>query len=267
MNALAILCACGAAVVWFAARARLGVRVRKLAGVRLRITDRMSASLSRASATRALVGLLAGIVLGGSTLGVAGIAAGLAAEPLLRSRAVRAEARALERQLPDALRAIASALRAGRSLPQALAAARDEAPHPIRRPLHAAVRRLDVGAPLDDALDAFAAAARADSASLAAETIRIGRAAGANLPNILDVAAASLDERARIALDRRAATSQARMSAMVIGGMPIAFFAMVGGGAQRDVLLRDPVGWVLIAGGAALDAAGILWMRALTRTR
>ena len=59
------------------------------------------------------------------------------------------------------------------------------------------------------------------------------------------------------------------MSALVVGLMPIAFFAIVGSGArdQVHVLFGDPIGWALLAGGLVLEAGGALWMRALLRPR
>ncbi len=267
MTTIVILAVCTCALAWFVSRAHSGARARKIAGVRLRIVARLSSRSSRTSLSRALVGLLAGIVFGGTTLGVAGIAAGLASEPLMRSRALRAEVRKIEEQLPDVLRSIAAALRAGRSLPQALVAAHDAAPSPARAALSEGIRRIEVGGDIDDALDRVAVRAGSPEARIAMETIRVGRAAGANLPNILDVLVGSLSERVVIARDRRAATSQGRLSAAVVGGLPLVFLFMVGGPQQRAVLFHDPIGWVLLGAGISIDAAGVLWMRSLTRSR
>jgi tight adherence protein B len=99
--------------------------------------------------------------------------------------------------------------------------------------------------------------------------LKIGRAAGANLPLILDVAVESLSEREQIARDRRATSAQAKLSALVVALMPVAFFAIVGSGAhdQVHVLFGDPIGWALLGAGLILEAGGALWMRALLRPR
>lgn len=267
MIAAAVLCACGAVLAWFAGRARLGARVRGLAGVRLRALDRVAATFGERAGLRAGVGALGAAAFGGPMMMVVATAAGLGWEPMRRARDARIETRRIEEQIPDVLRAIGAAVRAGRSIPQALAVAYDEAPDPVRRALEPAVQRLSVGATIDEALDAFAARARCDAASSAVETIRIARASGANLPAILDVACESLAERDRIVRDRRAATSQARLSAIVIGSMPIAFFALIGSSAraQMQVLFADPIGWVLLFVGLGLETAGFLWVRRLVR--
>src|SRR5205807_1166803 len=69
--------------------------------------------------------------------------------------------------------------------------------------------------------------------------------------------------------DRAATSAQAKMSALVVGLMPLAFFAIVGSGArdQLRVLVGDPIGWALLASGVVLEAGGARWMRALLRPR
>jgi len=261
------LAVCLGILAWFSGRARLGARARSLGGVRLRAVERLAVAVDRVSLARATAGLLAGAAAGGLSLALAGTAGGLAWEPLSRARLRRARSQHVDRQLPDALRATATALRAGRNLAQAIECARDEVPAPLHVALDAAVRHMQVGAPLGRALDVFAETAGSTEAAAAAETMRIGRAAGANLPAILDAAVESLVDRERLARDRRAATAQARMSAMVVGSMPLAFFVTAGSGgrAQLRTLLHDPIGWVLLAAGLGLEAVGFLWTRALVR--
>lgn len=260
-----VLAVCIGFAVWFVRRARVGARSRAAAGGE----QRPGALRIRAAAARAATGLLAGWFAGGWVLGFVGCVAGAAWLPVRRARTVRAHDARIAAQLPDMLRALAAALRAGRNLPQALEAARDEASEPLRSSLEAAVARIAVGAPLDEALEAIAADAGTADAALAVETLQIGRAAGVNLPAILDVAVESLAERDRIARDRRAASAQAKLSAGVVAAMPLAFFAMVGSGArdQLRVLFGDPIGWVLLGAGLTLEAGGALWMRALLRPR
>ena len=256
-------------VLWFARRARVGRRSRAVAGVRSRFGVRVKTRSVKVGVARAMAGALAGTVLGGPVFAVLGAIAGGSSEPLLRARAARMRDRRVTEQLPDMMRALAAAIRSGRSIPQALEAARDEAVPPLRPALDITVARLSVGATLDEALDAFGSVAATPDAALVVETLKIGRAAGGNLPLILDVAVESLVERDRIARDRAATSAQAKMSAVVVGLMPLAFFAIVGPGArdQLRVLVGDPIGWALLAGGVVLEAGGALWMRALLRPR
>jgi len=252
-------------VAWFAYRARAGAGAREAAGIRLRWIDRFVRA--RPSLERGALGALIGIVAGGWVAAVAGAAVGLSWERIVAMRAARGRTRALEAQVPELLRALASALRAGRSLPQAVEAARDETAEPLRAALDAALRRMDVGGSLDEALTTLRRVAASEAVADAAETIRIGRAAGSNLPAVLEAAVEAMEDRTRIARDRRAMAAQARMSAAVIAAMPAAFFLIAGSGARRHVrlLLTEPVGWLLLTGGLGLEAAGWFWMRRLMR--
>ncbi|MFN2613784.1 MAG: type II secretion system F family protein [Actinomycetota bacterium] len=256
-----------AILLWFRGRARLGARVRALAGVRLRIGDRARAFIARIRPLRVCGAALGGFVAGGVAFACVGAAGAVVAEPVLRARAKRKHAVSVDAQLPDALRSLASALRAGRSLPQALEAAREASRQPLREALDAAIVRLGVGGSIEDAIEAFGATAGTQAARTAAETMRIGRTSGANLPVILDVAVTSIAERARLDRDRRASTSQARLSALVIGAMPAALFVLAGSGARQQLrfLTHDPLGWTLLAGGVVLEGGGALWMRAVLR--
>ena len=267
MISLALLTASSAFLVWFLARARLGARARATGNAQAATRDRLVAIVARLSLDKGLLGGLAGTAFAGLGFGVAGAIAGCAWKPVQAVRASRARGRALATQMPEVLRALAGGLRAGRSLPQALAAARDDAAEPVRAALGAAVERLSLGAPMEDALEAFARAASCEAARTAAETLRIGRAAGANLPQVIDVMVESLTERDRLARDRRAATSQARMSAAVVASMPLAFFVLLGKNAKAQiaVLVGTPAGWVLLGLGLSLEAAGVWWMRSMVR--
>jgi len=212
---------------------------------------------------------LGGFALAGPMGAAAGLAGALAWPRVRARRRAAARARELATQMPDVMRAIAAAVRAGRNLPQAIEAARDELAEPARGALARAADRFTVGGSLDDALDAFTAAAAIPDAARVADTIGIARESGGDLPRVLDVAIAAMLERARIERDRHAATAQARLSALVVGGMPVAFLLIAGptARAQLALLVREPIGWVLLGIGGLLEVAGVLWIRRLTRPR
>lgn len=259
------LVVCLAILVAFGWRARLGARARAASGVRLRIVDRAmssaNASLLRAVASGAIA---AAWLLGWAWVVPGGLAGWAFWFGARRRDGVRAQGR-MDEQVPDAMRAIAAGLRAGGGLPLALAAAGEEMPAPLGPHLARCAGRCLVGAPLEEALEILADQAGSDAVARMAETLRVGAVAGASLPRILDTAAGAQEEWARLARDRLAATAQARLSALVVGAMPIAFLTMAGPAARGParVLLREPIGWVLLAAGLSLDVLGWVWMRAL----
>lgn len=212
---------------------------------------------------RLLLAPLAGMALWGAPGAVLGVivAAGMVAAE--RHRRAAALADRLEVQTVDLLVAMAAALRGGASLAQAILAAHEEAGPPAREALGAAVRALAAGEPAEVAVDELCVRLPAHAATPARLALQVGRRSGAHLARLLDRAASSLRDRRRLADERQAATAQARLSAVVIGALPLAALAI-----QRDaigVLVGTPAGRLLAAAGLTLEAAGWMWVRRLMR--
>ena len=193
-----------------------------------------------------------------------GIAAGPIGLRLARGRARRQFLAAL----PPALEQIATGLRGGASITETLGALGE-----ARGPLAADVRRLSVRASLGPGLPHALAtwpeerdlgSVRAAAGALAVATTVGGPAAGA-----LDGLAESLRQRQGAAAEARALSSQARLSAIVVGAAPIAylaFSALVDSKSLR-VLLATGSGRTCLVLGLVLEVLGVLWMRRIVRTQ
>jgi tight adherence protein B len=205
----------------------------------------------------------AGTLAVGLVGAVLGAAAGAVVPFVLLRRRAAARSLIVESQLPDSLRCIAAALRAGQSLVQALATAADDAPVPLQDSLRSCVARIAAGASVDEALSGLEHDCTAPSISAAVAAMRVGRASGGNLPLILDTAVESMLDRQRLADERRSATAQARLSATVVASMPLVFLLMLGATARRQLrdALSQPAGLALFGAGFVLEAAGVLWLR------
>jgi tight adherence protein B len=205
----------------------------------------------------------------GTPAAVAGTVAGaIGPEILLRRRIAQRSARIAE-QLPDVLAGLAAPIRAGASLPQAFAAATDEAEPPLRGVLERTCKDLDAGVPQDESIGRFASRCGVPEARLAARALRVGRQAGAELARVLDEVAETLRDRDRLAREMRAATAQARVSAIVVAALPVVFLLLLSAGArdQTTLLFGEPIGWLLLGVGGLLEGIGILWIRRLTRPK
>lgn len=250
--------------------ARLAVRPRAAIARRLALADLDESPRSwvlRSAAWPAGAAAM-GLIWMGRTAAFIGIVAGAVAPMVLLRRRCRRRADRMAEELPDALDAAAGAIRAGLSLAQALREVAADSPEPVRGALGAAVAALDVGAPFVEALEAFVAASGIEQARTVATALSIGHRSGGDLPRVLEALAAAMRDRAGLDRQLRAGTAQARLSAWVVAGMPVAFLLLTGATsrAQAELLLGTPVGWTLLAVGAALEAAGLAWMRKLVRT-
>lgn len=182
--------------------------------------------------------------------------------PLLRARADRA----VERDLPEALDAVARSLRSGSSLRHAVDEAAGAVVGPLRDDLARVRRSLDAGDPLADALDRWAASRPLPGVRLTVAALALGAETGGASAQAVDGVAATLRTNLGIAAEVRALSSQARLSALVIALAPVAFslLAFSTDGTTASFLLRTPLGLACLAAGLALDGVGWLWMRRLT---
>jgi len=171
------------------------------------------------------------------------------------------------RALPGAVEQIAAALRAGNTIPEALARVADD-DGPVAADLRRVRARTALGLGLGDALGAWAneralSDVRAVSGALAVAAAMGGRAAGA-----LDGLAASLRDRLGAAAEAEALSAQARLSALVVGAAPLGYlvFSAVVDPASASLLLGTEIGRVCLVVGLALEAVGALWMRRIVMT-
>ena len=178
---------------------------------------------------------------------------------LRRIRLARCE-RALERELPDALRRVAAELGAGRTADGALLAA-GNAHGAAGEAFALAGRRAAGGEDVGTAL----AAALGRRASFAAAAVSLQLRAGGDLPALLRSLARRLDERSGVNAEIRALTAQARLSARVVPLLPVAGLAvaaLLDAGAVRLLLTTAP-GLAIVAVSAVLDLVGLLTIRSI----
>lgn len=264
-----------------AQRVQAGRRVRGLAGRSgWRLPARPRAWLAGALSDAAIdlepegaCELVIGAAVG-STLFALAIAPGLALPVAVAAVAVGplalrvARHRAQQRfvaALPGGLEQVAAALRGGASIADALA------PLAVSGPLAPDVRRVraraSLGVGLADALAAWpeerpVSAVRAAAGALAVATTVGGRSADA-----LDGLAASLRERLGADAEARSLSAQARLSAIVVGGAPVAYlaFSAIADPASIDALVGTGAGRVCLVAGLCCEGLAALWMRHIVR--
>lgn len=220
----------------------------------------------RAAAAVALgaVVLVAGVVP--AVLVGAGAAAALrASRPWLRARR-RARRDA---QLPVWLERLATGLRAGLSLPGALAASAPTTGWPLRGDLERLLALTGAGVGLGDALARWRAHPDATPAvTLTCAALELGAEAGGSVAQAVDRVAATLRDRLEVQAEVRALATQARASAALLSVAPVGFTAVLATVEPgiASVLLTTPAGWACLAVGLALEAAGAAWMARIVRS-
>lgn len=197
---------------------------------RVRVTRRLGESflfidaerlLSLHLVTAALVAAIAGWVTGSLTIAVLVTVVLAVALPRVILALLRRRRRlAFRDQVPDAAMLIAGGLRAGISLPQAIAQASAELDSPARQELDLMIREQRLGASFDVALSGLERRMPGEEMALMAAALRISHATGGNLADTLEGLAEST--RRKIALEGkiRALTAQGRIQGWVMALLP-----------------------------------------------
>ena len=243
--------------------ARVAVRARTLVGTppsvpTLRRLD------PRSFASPVVLGA-AGFVVSGAIGACLGVTAVLVSRRVRRLRWARAEIARRDEQLADAIGALTAAVRAGMSVPQAIAYAAGEAEPPIADEVGRVATDLEVGVPLSDAVAAWAERTGSEDARLVVGALDLHRRSGGDLPAVLDQVTSTIRERVAVAREVRALTAQARLSGWILGVLPIGFFAFLWLTSRRDIegALATPTGIASVSIGLALEMGAFLWIRSL----
>lgn len=217
-------------------------------------------------ATPVLTGAF-GFMVSGSLL-IALVFAGIGAmlpKSVLSFKATR-RMRAFDQQLPDALQLLAGTLRAGFSISQAVTAVAEDIDDPIGQELRRCVAEMQLGRQLEDALDAAADRLNSKDFRWTVLAIRIQREVGGNLSELLVTVADTMVQRQRLLRDVRGMTAEGRMSAGVLGALPlgmIGFLAMSNPGYLKP--LTYGTGMYVAIASAVLMVAGFFWMNKIIK--
>ncbi len=218
--------------------------------------------------------LMAGLVGGAVTLilvpvvALAPIAAVVAAAVpvlVLRGRAATRR-RALRAVWPDVVDHLLSGVRAGLSLPQAVAALADSAPEPVRPAFRAFRRDYLRSAQFSECLDALKASLADPVADRIVETVRMAReVGGTELPSVLRSLSHYLRADAAVRSEVDARQSWVRTAARLGVVAPWIVLLMLSTRPEAAAAYNTPGGAALVAGGLAATLVAYRLMIALGR--
>jgi tight adherence protein B len=124
-------------------------------------------------------------------------------------------------QLGDMLNLMVNGLRAGYSTMQAMEAVSRELPVPISDEFHRVVQEMQIGVPMERALDNLLRRIPSDDLDFVITAINVQREVGGNLSEILDTISFTIRERVRIKGEIRVMTAQVRTSGIVLSLIPV----------------------------------------------
>ncbi|RPF28107.1 tight adherence protein B [Georgenia muralis] len=166
-------------------------------------------------------------------------------------------------QLDDSLQLMASSLRAGHSLPQALNSVAREAEEPTSEAFSRIINETRVGRDMGDSLTDTARRMGSEDFEWVTQAIAINREVGGNLAEVLDGVGHTIRERNQIRRQVKALSAEGKLSAFILMGLPfvVAIFLVFTNPGYISGLTQSLLGYGMLAIGAVLLIVGGIWMR------
>jgi tight adherence protein B len=168
-----------------------------------------------------------------------------------------------ERQLTDALTAMANAFKAGLNLPQAMEQIAREARPPLSQEFGLVVRELKLGKPVEEALVNLAGRVESEDLQLLVTSTNIARSLGGNMAEMFDTISNTIRERFRLEGKIKAMTSQGKLQGGIVACLPV-ILGFVVNYMRPDLMepmLKHWFGWLLLGAGVIMEVLGILIIR------
>ncbi|MCS6887845.1 MAG: type II secretion system F family protein [Chloroflexus sp.] len=149
-------------------------------------------------------------------------------------------------QLPETLTIIVNGLRGGFSLVQTLRLVAQEAREPTRLEFERTSQEITLGIPLADALDNLAQRMDSDDMNMVVTAIKINARVGGNLAEILQNISSTIRERSKLRQEVRVMTSMQRLSAWIVGLIPIGLALFILAVNPGYILVVFKPGWPIL---------------------
>lgn len=199
------------------------------------------------------------LIFGNPFIGIVAGIGGLFIPRVYVSRLQGKRLRDFEDQLPDTLSLWVNALRSGFSVLQAMESIGKESPEPTATEFRRVVQEVQLGVPMEGALDHLYARVPSADLDLIITAVNIQREVGGNLAEILDSIGHTIRDRIKLKGEIRVLTSQGRATGWLISLLPIGLVGVlmvVSPGYITRMFTNRMCGWPMLGCGAGLIAIG-----------
>ena len=214
-------------------------------------------------AAAAVILTLASLLLGGVVMGLfIGLLAVMLPPAVVNFLAAR-RGKKFQSLLPDTLQLLSGSLRAGYSLLQGVEAVSTEVGEPMGKELRRVITEARLGREIEDAMEAVAERMASPDFAWAVMAVRIQREVGGNLSELLLTVSDTMVHRERLRRDIAALTAEGKISAIILGLLPIGLgaFMWMSNGEYMHPLGTTGLGQALLGVATVSLLIGFAWMK------
>lgn len=210
---------------------------------------------------------LVGFLFGGGSLAVMGLFLGAVFPWLFLKFKHRRRLSKFNANLAQSLGLMAGGLQAGLSLPQAVDTVVREGNEPIAGEFRRALIEQRLGVDITDALEGIGQRMESQDFTWVVMAIRIQREVGGNLAEILHTVSDTLREREYLRRQVKALSAEGRMSAWILGALPVGMFGymMLANRKYVEPLYTTGIGWAMLGAACFLLALGSFMMAKMAK--
>lgn len=183
------------------------------------------------------------------------------------NRIIRKRTQKLNAQLPEALNIISNGLRAGLSFAQAVSIAGKDLESPIGDEFTKVIRDNTLGKSMESSLEDLSERTNDEDVDMFVTAMIIQRQVGGNLSEVLDTISNTIRERVKIKGEVRTLTAQSKLSAIIIGFLPvgIALILSVMNPSYIGQLFGNIIGLFMLGGAGISMLIGIFILSKLVK--
>ena len=135
--------------------------------------------------------------------------------------------------------------------------------------LNRAIVEARLGVPLEEALENVALRMRSKDFAWVVMAVRVQREVGGNLAEVLVNVGATMRDRERLRRQVSALSAEGRLSAIILGALPILFalYLAIVRPEYIGLLFTNPLGIVMVVVAVGLMLAGIAWLRKVVQVK
>ncbi|MEF0144421.1 MULTISPECIES: type II secretion system F family protein [Pseudomonas] len=171
-------------------------------------------------------------------------------------------------QLPGLLDYSVRSLKAGRTLSDAVLGGIEDTREPLRSAMGRVQRNVRMGVPLEEAVHELAELYEQDELRLFALGLRINQHYGGNASELMENLIKLIREREQGARQLRAMTGETRITAWILGALPLTMvgYFLLGNPGYLMAMWRDSQGQMMLLFAFALQAVGCLMLWRMMRS-